>query len=104
MTPVTYKPTPRARLQALRAIGANGDSYHFTAYDAIWDGVNRVLYIAQDDWLPEPFSGEADPIEDEWKDVLAVADRLGTSDASWPEPAYDHETGIWVWVVPFNLN
>ena len=106
MTPATYKPTPTARLDALRAVGADGDWYHFNAYDAISDGVNRVLYVAQDDWLPEPFSGETDPVQDEWKDVFAVAEKLGVPDKAIAvaEPAFDQVTGIWVWVIPFNLN
>lgn len=95
-----------ARLDALQAIAPDGAGttwFHFRCYDAVHDSVNRVLYIAQDDWLPQP--GETDPIQDEWQEVLAVAGRLGLPDSAViDEPLFDRVTGIWVWVVPFNLN
>lgn len=105
MTPATYEPTPIARLDALQTIAPDGAGttwFHFRCFDAVHDSVNRVLYVAQDDWLPEPFSGEPDPIQDEWKEVLAVAERYGLpATAVIDEPAFDRETGVWVWVVEF---
>ncbi len=103
MTATTYEPTPMARLDALQVIapeGAGTTWFHFRCYDAVHDIVNRVVYIAQDDWLPEP--GEPDPIQDEWPKVVSLVESLGYRIGH--EPYHDEVEDIWLWVIPFNLN
>jgi hypothetical protein len=95
-----------ARLDALRDLAPQGPEtawLHFDYFDIVLDTANRVVYIAQDDWLPTP--GEPDPIPGEWREVLATARGLGMPEGChMVEPAYDTVTGVYIWRIPLNLN
>jgi hypothetical protein len=101
MSAATYTPTPTGRLQALKAIDPRAANWRqLRSYTVARNGHGKILYIAGDNWLPDP--GETDPIQDEWKEVLAVAERYGMPDTTViDEPVFDHETSVWVWIVEF---
>lgn len=82
------------RWRALDATGANGSWHSFTHYDVVIGPTGRV-WIAQDDWLPEP--GGYDPVAEEWHYVAALISRFAPDDIG--EPWYDRAAGVWIWVI-----
>lgn len=82
------------RKLALDGVGAVGELHTLNCYD-VAVGADRV-FIAQDDWLPEP--GACDPVAAEWSQVL---DLIGSfTPEQFPEPSFDHVTNTFLWTIP----